>query len=160
MKLTIKTVLLSCILSAFGCDDQPTTAPDLAPDMSTVEDMSPASVMFRDVQRRVLASCGGMPGNACHGRLAAAAWLDLSEPVVAYASLVNVDSREANDTKRVEPGHPERSFVITKLMNAQGTGEGNGMPQREGGGWAPLQAVDVELFKRWIAQGAKSDADM
>jgi hypothetical protein len=34
------------------------------------------------------------------------------------------------------------------------------MPQREGGGWAPLQTVDVELFKRWIAQGAKNDADM
>jgi hypothetical protein len=76
------------------------------------------------------------------------------EPDKAYAQLVG--SPPSNGTAadagllRVDPGHPENSFLLVKLT-APGTGEGGQMPL----GGPALAPKELELIRDWIANGAK-----
>lgn len=72
-------------------------------------------------------------------------------PGAAYASLVNVPSTESA-LKRVEPGAPEKSYLMHKLdgshLDAGGSGE------RMPFGQPPLDDAVRERFRSWIAAGA------
>lgn len=72
-------------------------------------------------------------------------------PAAAYDSLVGAPSLES-PLLRVAPGKPEESYVFRKLegTHIEAGGYGDGMPLD---GW-PLDAPDIDLFKRWIAAGA------
>jgi hypothetical protein len=73
-------------------------------------------------------------------------------PKAAYGNLVGVPSVQSA-LKRVEPERPEASYLYLKLTNAhlEAGGEGEPMPL---GAW-PLEDAQLDLFRRWIAEGAK-----
>jgi hypothetical protein len=68
-----------------------------------------------------------------------------------WSQLVGVPSTEAK-MKRVEPGAPERSYLYLKLMGTQAAAGGSGarMPIQQD----PLSEKELDLFKRWISEGA------
>ena len=69
----------------------------------------------------------------------------------SWSQLVGVPSSEAK-MKRVEPGAPERSYLYLKLMGQQAAAGGSGvrMPIQQD----PLSEKELDLFKRWISEGA------
>jgi len=69
----------------------------------------------------------------------------------AYGQLVGVPSLQS-DLRRVEPGAPERSYLYLKLINRHRQAGGSGEPMPLSG-W-PLEAQELELIRRWIADGA------
>ncbi len=75
-------------------------------------------------------------------------------PGAAYASLVGVDSIES-PLKRVQSGAPEQSYLMHKLdgTHLDVDGIGDRMPF----GAPPLDDATRELFRRWIAAGARND---
>jgi hypothetical protein len=87
---------------------------------------------------------------ACHvtgeeqGRLALV-------PGKAYASLVGVPALYGS-LARVEPGSPERSYLVHKLegTHLDVAGRGTRMPM----GFPPLEPQILESIKAWISAGA------
>jgi len=69
---------------------------------------------------------------------------------MSYSQLVNVPSTVNASLLRVDPGHPENSFLLTKLTGPP-PGEGSQMPLSGG----PLTNQQIELIRNWILQGAQ-----
>lgn len=71
----------------------------------------------------------------------------------AYAQLVGVQpsngTASAAGLLRVDPGHPENSFLLVKL-NGPSKDEGLRMPETG----APLAPAQIQLIHDWIARGA------
>jgi len=87
--------------------------------------------------------------------LAAAGGVVLSTDYhAAYGNLVGVPSRQS-PLKRVEPGQPEASYLYLKLTDAHLAAGGEGEPMALGA-W-PLDEDQLELVRRWIADGAKPE---
>lgn len=72
-------------------------------------------------------------------------------PKAAYASLVGARSRQS-DLFLVEAGEPARSYLYLKLSNEHlaAGGEGERMPM----GGSALEPAELEVIRRWIAEGA------
>ncbi len=72
----------------------------------------------------------------------------------AYAALVGVQSTESS-FKLVDPGAPERSYLVYKLRGdiAAVGGSGSAMPS----GDSPLDDSDIRAIEAWIANGAPND---
>lgn len=112
---------------------------------------------FQEARAAMLSTCGGFP--QCHltARLGGfAGGLDL-RPDSAYAQLVNVAAAIAPGKLRVRPGDPARSFLVEKLINAQGPDEGSPMPRTEGLPWHPPDPAKLRQLQCWIAAGARDD---
>lgn len=92
--------------------------------------------------------------SSCHSNNTRRANLDLS-PGYAYASLVNVapSTVGASANMRVVPGHPEESFLMTKLTRP-GPNDGVIMPF----GTPGLDQDTVARIREWISKGAPLDA--
>jgi hypothetical protein len=107
-----------------------------------------AQVSFRRDVVPVFSNC-----TMCHQDALPMGGLSLT-PESAYAQLVNVKAIEA-DRDRVEPRHPEKSYLLDKVTgrNALVKGGGVGMPM----GQAPLLSAEADLIRRWIQQGAKNN---
>lgn len=86
----------------------------------------------------------------CHMTGAAQGGLSL-EPGASYSNLVNAASSES-PLLRVEPGAPERSYLLHKLEGTHLRVGGKGERMPLGGG--PLPANEIALIRQWIAQGA------
>ena len=84
---------------------------------------------------------------ACHGDRQASG-LDL-RPENSWASTVNVASVQMPDRKRVVPGEPQNSYLLSKVKGEQGT-KGGQMPL----GRTPLATDQERLIEDWIAAGA------
>jgi len=52
---------------------------------------------------------------------------------------------------RVDPGHPENSFLLVKVSGAVPLGEGSPMPLTGN----PLTATQIDMIRDWILEGAK-----
>jgi hypothetical protein len=86
---------------------------------------------------------------ACHAGASAARGLDLS-PAAAYDELVRVPSEERSALARVEPGAPERSYLVIKLAGGREM-SGRRMPRNQ-----PARPDDeIERVRTWIAEGAQ-----
>ena len=90
---------------------------------------------------------------ACHGAPANAGGLNLAYEN-SYHSLVgqtprNPTAAEAN-MKLVDPGNPENSFILTKLMGPTAPELGARMPFAAG----PLHDGKIEAIRTWIVAGA------
>ncbi len=72
----------------------------------------------------------------------------------AWSQLVGVKASESA-LNRVEAGAPERSYLYLKLLGQQESAGGSGerMPFQQD----PLTAQELDLFRRWIAEGAAQD---
>lgn len=73
-------------------------------------------------------------------------------PGRAYASLVNQQSVEVPDMKRIAPGDPEASYMVHKLEGTHLSVGGNGvrMPMHQG----PLPKSMIAKVRAWVAAGA------
>jgi hypothetical protein len=76
-------------------------------------------------------------------------------PAKARANLVNVKSSDAPKLTRVVPGKPGQSYLMKKLEGTHiaAGGKGARMPF----GTPPLPPAQVDLIRRWIAEGAKAN---
>jgi hypothetical protein len=102
---------------------------------------------FTAVEQIFARSCGG---NGCHVREdEPGGGLDLSAGV-AHAALVGVASLGARDRVLVEPGDPDASYLMCKLLPACDLRRGDRMPLEA----AALSDGELATIRAWIADGA------
>jgi hypothetical protein len=91
---------------------------------------------------------------ACHGG-ASPVFFPTYDLELGWAANVDVPSLTVPGLDLVEPGDPERSYLVHKLRGTQGDVGGGGarMPVAD----SPLDAADQELLENWIANGAPND---
>jgi hypothetical protein len=73
----------------------------------------------------------------------------------AIANTVNVASREARGVDRIEPGDPQKSYLLHKLLGTQRSVGGSGSRMPLSGG--PLADAQIAKIRQWIEQGAKNN---
>jgi len=95
------------------------------------------------VPRCATAACHGGASPVSFPGLDAAAW---------YDATVAVPSQQCAALNLVEPGDPERSYLVHKLRGSQGLVGGGGarMPM----GDAPLDDAEQSAIEAWITNGA------
>lgn len=87
----------------------------------------------------------------CHAGAAAPLGLRLDKGS-SFVNLVGVSSRQVGSLLRVDPGDPDRSYLVRKL---EGTAaEGGQMPL----GGAPVPQATIDFVRQWISDGALPDA--
>jgi len=88
----------------------------------------------------------------CHGATEPGAGLVLTADQ-AYNNLVGVTSTQAKDLRLVEPGLPDKSYLVFKLAGRQGEvgGSGEQMPKTQ------LSDAELTTIQDWIVKGAKND---
>jgi hypothetical protein len=138
-KLTVFIAIMIMALVAIdlACSSSPATSPTTT---------TSTGVSFKNnVQPFISASC-----IVCHQGSNPPGGLSL-EPTVAYNELVNVPSTESN-LILVEPGAPDKSYLISKLNGTQTAAGGSGgqMPF----GQSPLPKAQIDLISQWILAGA------
>jgi len=74
---------------------------------------------------------------------------------LAWQQLVGVPSSEAPSLNLVEPGHPETSYLVSKLRGSQGTDGGSGVQMPLGAG--ALSEDEIQVIEAWITNGAPND---
>lgn len=120
-----------------------------APDTTPCDEVTST---FDQIQRMVFhpTSCGR---STCHNVRQGEHDLSLA-PGEAFANLVGVPPANvvaaAAGKLRVDPGHPENSFLLDKVRGALAAGEGVQMPY----GLKKLPSLTVRLLEEWIAAGA------
>ncbi len=122
------------VLGSLGCEHQSLMeAGSLEPKLSSIQ-----TQIFD--QRCAL--------SGCHVGSSAPFGLDLSQGV-ASGNLVNVPSGEVPQLDRVEPGDPDRSYLIMKLDGTPGI-VGQRMPL----GASALSSDEIQAIRDWITSGA------
>lgn len=116
-------------------------------------------VGYERIQTIYNRSCASF--SSCHNSTGMRGDLDLSEGN-SYADSVRVESIQATGMNIIEPGDPERSFLVHKIQNTMSSlpvcamGRplmcGTRMPMVGG---APLSDEEIAVFRAWIAQGAR-----
>jgi Planctomycete cytochrome C. len=110
---------------------------------------------FSSIQRDIFNStdsAGRRACTTCHVGAQPSAGLNLSD-ATAYASLVNVPSRNKPGAIRVIPGDPTSSYIIQKIEGAPGI-VGERMPRTGGPYLTPNQ---ITIIRRWIELGAPNN---
>ena len=107
---------------------------------------TPPEATLENVQAIYDARCAG---STCHiGNQYPQMGLDLS-PGTAFRTSVGVAAAEDPTRMRVEPGHPERSYLLCKVDPACPEIQQDRMPIGP-----ELRADQIDLLRRWIAAGA------
>lgn len=126
---TVRDLRIGLYDGATGVDDLSAIAP------------TPAVDFITQIQPIFTAQC-----MACHNDIATnSGGLDL-QPWASYAALVNVLSVEAPGVKLVEPGRPDRSYLMEKISSAQPQ---VGTRMRPGD---PMALALQALMRDWITQ--------
>lgn len=92
------------------------------------------------------ANCTGV---ACHDATQSAEGLNLTASA-SRTEIINVTSSQCGAYKRVEPGSPERSYLVMKLQGSGPCLIGTKMPKATQG----LPANQLQLVRDWIFNGA------
>ena len=87
--------------------------------------------------------------SGCHNS-AAEAGLNLSQ-CVAYSNLVNVDSTQVPNKKRVLPNDAQNSCLVEIIYGRQSVG--SRMPLNRSG----LNSAQIQNIRNWINQGAQDN---
>ncbi len=107
---------------------------------------TPGPATLDEIQATIFTpSCATM---SCHDAASKVENLDLSTGA-AYNQLANVPATINSSLLRVDPGHPENSFLLTKITGPP-LGEGSRMPLTG----TPLSTDQIQLIRNWILQGA------
>lgn len=95
-------------------------------------------------------SCGFAP---CHvpGGIGP---MPLDSEEATFNNLVGVDSEEIPGLARVEPGNPNDSYLIWKLLGEDPDGEGEIVGARMPFGGPMLPAEEIDAIAEWILNGA------
>ena len=72
----------------------------------------------------------------------------------SFSNLVNVPSTEVPSRLRVNPGNPDDSYLIIKIVENDPRRVGSRMPLI---GPPFLDEDVIEVIKRWIAEGAQDN---
>lgn len=90
---------------------------------------------------------------ACHDRAVASGGLTLTDAATSHDALVgvapSVEAARLAGLKRVDPGHPDTSFLLVKLEGPP-PGQGQRMPLVG----EPLSPSEIDLIRAWILAGA------
>ena len=130
-------------MTVVGCGGSP-SAP--TPPNQTAQTNAEPNATLSAVQSQIFTpKCVG-----CHGTVSPSGSLNLVAGR-AYTNLVTVNSSQTS-LVRVVPGKPNDSYLIDKLEGRSGI-VGNRMPQ----GGPFLTAVEVDLIKQWISDGAQNN---
>lgn len=112
---------------------------------------------LEDLQAKVFSpSCSFA---SCHGGMSPAGNLDLSNAAKSHMELVGIGSIYGADGGMllVDPGHPESSFLVTKLERSdaqlQSIGHGRRMPQ----GNPQVTEEARAAVRTWISNGAAAN---
>jgi hypothetical protein len=136
LAFAIATLASACMTACGVAADPP---PE---EQATVAHTDMRVELARDVEPILLSGCSG---EFCH-RLTSASR--------AYAFLVNQPSTECDDSRPlVMPGHPERSYVVDKILG-RNLCAGHPMPR---GLENQLSADEVRTITEWISEGALDD---
>jgi hypothetical protein len=111
----------------------------------------PLTAQLASIQQNVLTPNCAISG--CHTGAAAPQGLRLDD-ANSFALLVGIPSNEVPGLLRVDPGNPDRSYLIQKLEGTAAAGERmplNGPP------FLPQKTIDV--IRQWITDGALPDRD-
>ena len=103
---------------------------------------------FTRVQGEVFSPSCALSG--CHAGAAPQAGMDLSAGT-AYGAIVGVPSTERPDLSRVEPGDPDRSYLVKKL---RGDPDISGSPMPLGGS---ISSGARQLVIDWVRRGSPRD---
>jgi hypothetical protein len=131
-------------LAALGCGELKTPTEPAGPPEERV-----AAFSFAEVQSRVFSPTCALGG--CHDAATASGGMVL-EPGRAYGEIVDRRAVGRADLDRVEPGQPERSYLIKKL---RGDPDIAGEPMPLGG--PPLGAAELAGIAGWIEAGAPAE---
>lgn len=93
----------------------------------------------------------GCTGGSCHGNGSGGLMLSTSASA-NHARLVNVKSPNSGEVY-VIPNDAQNSYLVKKLENRQGSGNGSRMPV----GGSALDNVDLTNIKNWINAGAQNN---
>ena len=138
-KITQCMLLVAALLwVACGGDDS-----TVGPDESAVEG-SRTEATFAEVSQVFAVSCAF---SGCHSGGEPAAGLSLEGDFAGR--IVGVASEQRSDLKLVDPGNPDKSYLLIKVR-----GDDEIISQQMPPG-APLSAEQVEIIRAWIASGAK-----
>ena len=116
---------------------------------STTSTIPPSEVSFsQDIQTIFNLNCV-----VCHQGTSSSGELNL-EPNAAYQNIVNIDSMQSS-LKLVSPSNSENSYLWHKLAGTHRDVGGSGvrMPYNA----PPLQQNELDLIKKWIAEGAQDN---
>ena len=137
--MRLSLLLISVLLWA-GCGGDDST---VGPDESAVEG-SRTEATLAEVSEVFAVSCAF---SGCHGGEELAAGLSLEGDFAGR--IVGVASEQRSDFKLVDPGNPNKSYL---LMKVRGDDEIISLQMPPGN---PLPAEQVEIIRAWIASGAK-----
>ncbi len=152
MRFTCWTLLLVLLLAGcdasglrFGADGGASVPADA--DAASSERYDADGDRFAAIQDDIFTPNCAMK---CHGGGGAPESLRLDAPN-AFASLINVPSRENSEILRVRPGDPENSYLYMKLVPADARRVGGRCPP----GGPYLDATQIEAIRQWIANDAE-----
>jgi hypothetical protein len=112
----------------------------------TVMDEAPS---FTFIQEQIFTPSCAVAG--CHDAATSQNDMDLSAGA-AFANIVNVPTFDTSDFDRIEPGDPERSYILKKVRGDPDI-VGSQMPLIGG----PLDPALIEALSEWIADGAREN---
>lgn len=91
---------------------------------------------------------------SCHLSVSAPGGLTLLSGI-SYDALVGVNSSQSSSLQLVEPGEPDRSYLVIKIDDILSTLRvGERMPR----GSSPLSDSKIQLIRTWIEEGAQRSA--
>ena len=140
LRLMRLSLLLTAALLWAGCGGDDST---VGPDESAVEG-SRTEATLAEVSEVFAVSCAF---SGCHSGEDPVAGLSLEGDFAAR--IVGVASEQRSDLKLVDPGNPNKSYLLIKVR-----GDDAIISQRMPPG-NPLSAEQVEIIRAWIASGAK-----
>jgi hypothetical protein len=144
-RLPHRLVALTITLASLGCDEKLSTLAGPTPDLDPT---------FASIQKDVFETtdtAGRISCVTCHtdvGRTPAGGLILLHDR--AYDQLVNVSSTEIPSLMRVDPGNPDRSYMVHKIEGRAGI-VGRRMPFN---GPPYLTDGQILIMRRWIERGA------
>jgi len=137
--------LLLLALVAAGCaGDGSTLGPDGKPGAEEVE--SPTKdITLTQISEQIFAVSCAVSG--CHSGGAPAANMSLEADFVA-GEIIDIDSSERPELKRIDPGNPDSSYLLMKLRADDGILCCQMPPV------GTLTDEQIEMIREWIADGA------
>jgi hypothetical protein len=127
-----------------------TASPSPTPTATATATINPDATLANIQAQIFSATCVDM---FCHTAADRAGNLVLADELTSHDQLVGATPSNAAAQQvgllRVDPGHPDNSFLIVKLEGPLPI-EGSQMPM----GKTPLTAAQIQLIRDWIAQGA------
>jgi hypothetical protein len=151
----VHSFLFALLLSVAGCSSSSATSPpteglnlnlpvDTCPEAGSLVPADAGacvSLTQRDFSRDIVPLFDGCAGEVCHdfgdGRVKS----QIAIPAVQCCNEIQV----------IEPGHPERSYLLDKLLGRNLCG-GSQMPL----GRPAYRAEDIQTISDWICQGAQT----